>query len=70
MGKSWRLRLGDVRAAFLLVGECRDLGHDLGLWGRHLFEKLVRIRHAKNRLVPQYLEPASTCRLSIPGLMT
>jgi DNA-binding CsgD family transcriptional regulator len=47
MGKSRHLRLGDVRAAFRLVGECRDLGHDPGLWGRHLFEGLCRLTGAR-----------------------
>ena len=47
MGKSRHLRLGDVRAAFRLVGECRDLGADPGLWGRHLYEGLCRLTGAR-----------------------
>jgi DNA-binding CsgD family transcriptional regulator len=34
MGKSQLLRLGEVRAALRLVGECRDLGYDPALWMR------------------------------------
>jgi DNA-binding CsgD family transcriptional regulator len=47
VGKSRHLRLGDVRAAFRLVGECRDLGDDPGLWGRHLYEGLCRLTGAR-----------------------
>lgn len=32
MGRSSVLRMADVRAAFRLVGDCRDLGHDIGQW--------------------------------------
>jgi DNA-binding CsgD family transcriptional regulator len=40
MGRSSRLRLQDVRAAFRLIGECRDLGGDAEAWRRHAFEGL------------------------------
>jgi DNA-binding CsgD family transcriptional regulator len=43
MSKSGRLGLDDVRAALRLVGECRDLGYDPALWGRHLNEELCRL---------------------------
>jgi DNA-binding CsgD family transcriptional regulator len=43
MASSGRLRLGDVRAALRLVGECRDLGYDPALWGRHLHGTLCRL---------------------------
>ena len=43
MSKSGHLRLADVRAALRLVGECRDLGYDPALWGRHLHEVLSRL---------------------------
>lgn len=36
MSKSARLRLGEVRAAFRLVGECRDLGYDPDGWPARL----------------------------------
>lgn len=41
MTNSDRLRLRDVRAAFRLIGECRDLGHDPGLWHRRMLEGLA-----------------------------
>lgn len=34
MGKSTRLRLDDIRRAFRLLGDCRDLGHDRAAWTR------------------------------------
>ena len=43
MSKSGHLRLADVRAAFRVVGECRDLGHDPARWGRHLYGGLCRL---------------------------
>jgi DNA-binding CsgD family transcriptional regulator len=47
MGKSRLLRQADVRAALRLVGECRDLGHDPGEWGRHMFAGLCRLTGAR-----------------------
>ena len=40
MADSNHLRLGEVRAALRVVGECRDLGYDPALWMRHAFEGL------------------------------
>ncbi|MFO0849526.1 MAG: helix-turn-helix transcriptional regulator [Gemmataceae bacterium] len=40
MDKSERLRLGEVRAAFRAVGECRELGHDPDAWPAHLLTRL------------------------------
>src|SRR5260221_13023423 len=40
MANSGHLRLGDVQAAFNLLGECRDLAYDPGLWLRHALEGL------------------------------
>ena len=56
MSKSGRVRLGELRRAFRLVSECRDLGHDPAAWRRRLLEGLdalvgyqvgaaVRFRH-------------------------
>ncbi len=47
MDKTRHLRLGDVRAALRLVGECRDLGYDPALWMRHAFEGLCRLVGAR-----------------------
>src|SRR5262245_26940360 len=47
MAKSAHLRLEDVLAAMRLVGECRDLGYDPALWGRHLIAGLCRLVGAR-----------------------
>ncbi len=47
MGKAGLLRLADVRAALRLVGECRDLGYDPGLWGRHMLAGLCQLTGAR-----------------------
>lgn len=39
--KSRGLRAGDVRALFLLAGECRDLGDDRAAWRRHFTERVA-----------------------------
>jgi DNA-binding CsgD family transcriptional regulator len=43
MGKSDLLRVGEVRDAFRLIGECRDLGGDPALWCRRLAEGMNRL---------------------------
>jgi DNA-binding CsgD family transcriptional regulator len=43
MGKSDLLRVRDVRDAYRLIGECRDLGTDPASWHRHMFEGLCRL---------------------------
>jgi DNA-binding CsgD family transcriptional regulator len=43
MGKSDLLRVQDVRDAYRLIGECRDLGADPAAWHRHMFEGLCRL---------------------------
>ena len=40
MSKSGALRVRDVRNAFRLIGDCRDLGHDPDLWHQCMFEGL------------------------------
>lgn len=50
MSKSQRLRLGEVRAVFRLIGECRELGHDQPAWSAHLLTGLPRLAGA-NMLV-------------------
>jgi DNA-binding CsgD family transcriptional regulator len=47
MARSNRLRLGDVKKAFRLVGECRDLGHDPAGWLSHAAEGVQRLLKAK-----------------------
>ena len=47
MGQSKRLRLCDVRAVFRLVGECRELGIDSGLWRAHMLAELLRLTGGK-----------------------
>ena len=41
MSKSDSLRFRDVRAVFRLIGECRDLGNEPGLWHRRMLEGLA-----------------------------
>jgi DNA-binding CsgD family transcriptional regulator len=43
MSKSRRLRLQDVRRAFRLVGDCRDLGDDPAAWRLRSFEGVMRL---------------------------
>src|SRR6266849_1689365 len=47
MAKSGQVRVKDVQAALRLVGECRDLGYDPQLWGRHMFAGLCRLIGAR-----------------------
>ncbi len=46
MAKSNRLRLGDLRAIYLLVGECLELGADAVAWKTHLLKSLMTTFHA------------------------
>ena len=43
MGKSDLLRVQDVRSAYRLIGECRDLGSDPTLWQRRMIDGLRRL---------------------------
>jgi DNA-binding CsgD family transcriptional regulator len=43
VSKSRHLRLRELREAFRLVGECRDVGDDPEAWRRHAFRELVRL---------------------------
>jgi hypothetical protein len=57
MSKSGRLHLSDVRNAFRLIHECRDLGHDPAAWTRHAVERLTRLAGAQVGVVAD-LRPA------------
>jgi DNA-binding CsgD family transcriptional regulator len=48
MAKSRRLRLTDVRDAFRLLGDCRDLGRDPLAWRRHALAGLCRLAGAES----------------------
>jgi hypothetical protein len=39
---SQSLRLHEIRSAIRLIGECRELGYDAGLWQPHLLDGLQR----------------------------
>jgi len=41
VSKSDGLRLADLRAVFRLIGDCRDLGNEPGLWHRRMLEGLA-----------------------------
>ncbi len=43
MTKSRSLRVQDMRAIFLLVGECRELGDDAVIWRRHLVRRAAEL---------------------------
>jgi DNA-binding CsgD family transcriptional regulator len=43
MATSDLLRVADVREAYRLIGECRDLGSDPALWQPRMFEGLSRL---------------------------
>ena len=43
MGKTDLLRVQDVRDAYRLIGECRDLGGDPALWQRRMLEGACRL---------------------------
>jgi DNA-binding NarL/FixJ family response regulator len=43
MGKSDLLRVQDVRDAYRLIGECRDLGSDHALWHSRMLEGVCRL---------------------------
>lgn len=47
MGKSGRVRLSDLRAAFRLIGECRDLRADSASWRLHAHGGLCRLVGAR-----------------------
>src|SRR5262245_5196818 len=42
MARSRGLRIGDLRAIYLLVGECREVGADPVAWQSHLLKGLMR----------------------------
>jgi DNA-binding CsgD family transcriptional regulator len=43
LGQADLLRVQDVRDAYRLIGECRDLGSDPALWHRRMLEGLCRL---------------------------
>src|SRR4051794_23292438 len=43
MGRSDMLRVGEVRDAYRLIGECRDLGNDPARWFPRMLEGLSRL---------------------------
>ena len=47
MRKSGRVRLCDVRRAYRLIHDCRDVGHDVKAWSNVLVEGLTRLVDAQ-----------------------
>jgi DNA-binding CsgD family transcriptional regulator len=47
VSKSGRVRLSDLRRAYRLIHECRDLGHDPAAWARHATEGVSRLAEAQ-----------------------
>lgn len=67
MAETERLRLKDVRAAFRLIGECRELGGDGGAWRRHMLEGLRQLLGAQVALCMQLHEVGTDAeRISAP----
>ena len=67
MAEPERLRLKDVRAAFRLIGECRELGGDAGAWRRHMLEGLRQLVGAQVALCMQLNEVGTGAeRISAP----
>src|SRR5262245_30462273 len=57
--KSNLLRLKDVRAAYRLIGECRELGRDPLAWRRHMLDGLRLLTGAQVGLYLQLRHPWS-----------
>ena len=47
MAKSAQLRLAEIRRAFRLIGDCRDVGHDRGAWLGRASEGLTGLIRSK-----------------------
>jgi DNA-binding CsgD family transcriptional regulator len=47
LGQSNRVRFSELRRAYRLIHECRDLGHDPAAWHRHAVEQLTRLAGAQ-----------------------
>jgi DNA-binding CsgD family transcriptional regulator len=68
MSKSSRLRFSDVRNAFRLTHECRDLGHDAAAWRRHAIEQLTRFVGAQVGVAAGFrLEPGESPKFILFG---
>jgi DNA-binding CsgD family transcriptional regulator len=68
MGKSAELRLADVRQAFRLIGECRELRRDANQWRQHAFRGLCRLLGARaaNGGHIEWVRPADVIRFLHP----
>jgi DNA-binding CsgD family transcriptional regulator len=51
MGKSGRVRLSDLRQAYRLIHDCRDVGQDPAAWPRVMAEGLARLVDARIAVV-------------------
>src|SRR5690349_20664271 len=54
MGKSGRVRFAELRKAYRVIHECRDLGHDPTAWPRHAMEQLTRLVGAQVGVVIEF----------------
>jgi DNA-binding CsgD family transcriptional regulator len=59
MGASQRLRLPEVRQAYRLIGECRELGADPSAWRRHAADGMRRLAGAKVAMVAEATPPTA-----------
>ena len=56
MGKSRRIRLRDLRAAYRLLGECRDLGGEVRAWREHMLLGLRQLVAAQVAMAAEVRE--------------
>ena len=67
MAESERLRLKDVRAAYRLIGECRELGDDAQAWRRQMLAGLRQLIGARVALCMQLHQVGTEAeRISAP----
>jgi len=59
LDKAGHLRLRDLREAFRLIGECRELGRDQKEWRLHMLEGLRRMTGARVALYLHLHDPGS-----------
>jgi DNA-binding CsgD family transcriptional regulator len=57
MGQSGRVRFSELRRAYRLIHECRDLGHDPAAWMGHAVEGLARLAGAQFGNVAEHRQP-------------
>jgi DNA-binding CsgD family transcriptional regulator len=65
MGKSKRLRLRDMRDAYRLIGECRDLGGEVRAWREHMLMGLRRLVDAQVAMAAEVREGGPSWKVAL-----